>query len=177
MKIKAKHLRKLHIYCSLISCTLLLVFSITGISLNHRAIFEATPKQTINERVIDVIDKQNIDLLLQPENVSLSDKELQTFILDNELSLPSPGKRLELYIEDEKLVIERSDFGLVSQLNELHQGRYTSALWNVVSDITALVFIFIAITGVWLSLRDNKHRRHYLYFLSLSLIGFILLME
>jgi hypothetical protein len=177
MKIKAKHLRKLHIYCSLICCTLLFVFSLTGISLNHRALFETTPKQITSQHLLNGVDKQSINLVLQDADVALSDKALEQLVMGKELSLPSPGKRLELYIEDQTLFIEATDFGLVSQLNELHQGRYTSTVWKVVSDITALVFIFIAMTGVWLSLRDNKLRRNYLFFLSLSLASFILLME
>ncbi|WP_077287894.1 PepSY-associated TM helix domain-containing protein [Cognaticolwellia aestuarii] len=177
MKVKHKHLRTLHIYCSLICCTLLLVFSLTGLSLNHRALFEATPEQTTNHHTIDNLDIKSLNLLLREADISLSKIKLSELILHKELSLPSPGKRLELYIEDQQLFIESTDFGLVSQLNELHQGRYTSSVWKAVSDITALVFILIAITGIWLSLRDKKQRRNYLYFLSLSAITFILFME
>nr|WP_170235743.1 PepSY-associated TM helix domain-containing protein [Colwellia demingiae] len=177
MKVKNKHLRKLHIYCSLICCTLLLFFSLTGISLNHRMTLEATPKQSTNQYVIQGVEAPSIKLLLREVNISLTVKELEQLLSQKELSLPSPGKRLELYIEDQQLFIDRIDFGLVSQLNELHQGRYTSDLWKLVSDITAIVFIFIALTGVWLGLRDAKQRRNYLLFLSLSLATFILLME
>jgi len=156
---------------------LLLFFSLTGISLNHRTTFEATPKQSTSQYAIKGVEEQSIKLLLREANIALSVKALEQLIRHKELSLPSPGKRLELYIEEQQLFIERSDFGLVSQLNELHQGRYTSTTWKFVSDITAIVFIFIAITGVWLSLRDTKQRRNYLLFLSLSLATFILLME
>ena len=177
MKIKTKHLRQLHIYCSLICCTLLLVFSITGISLNHRALFEALPIQNTTHFLLKQVDERAINLLLQSEDISLTAQQIRQLMLQQELSLPSPGKRVELFIEDQKLFIEKSDFGLISQLNELHQARYTSALWKIVSDLTALVFIFIALTGVWLSLRDNKQRRNYLSFLTISLISFIVLME
>mgnify|MGYP005987071579 CR=1 FL=1 len=177
MKVKNKHLRQLHIYCSLICCTLLLVFSLTGISLNHRTTFEAAPKQSISQHAIRDVDELSIKLHLGEADLYLSVKEIDQLLLNKELSLPSPGKRVELYIEDKQLFIERSDFGLVSQLNELHQGRYTSISWKIISDVTAVVFIFIAITGVWLSLRDHKQRRNYLIFLSLSLAIFILLME
>ncbi|WP_085297135.1 PepSY-associated TM helix domain-containing protein [Cognaticolwellia mytili] len=177
MKIKNKHLRKIHIYCSLFCCTLLLIFSLTGITLNHRSTFEGKPSQTLNEHKLDAINKATISVALSINNISLNDDELKRLISMQELSLASPGKRLEVYIEDKKLFIEASDFGFISQLNELHQGRYTSVIWTVVSDLTALIFIFIAVTGVWLSLRDNKQRRNYLYFLSVSLITFILFME
>jgi len=139
--------------------------------------FEAEPKQSTRQYVIRSEGAQSIQLLLRELDIALDAKELEQLILNKELSSPSPGKRLELYIEDKQLFIERSDFGLVSQLNELHQGRYTSTRWKIVSDVTAIVFIFIAITGVWLSLRDPKQRRNYLVFLSLSLAIFILLME
>ena len=139
--------------------------------------FEAEPKQSTRQYVIRSEDAQSIQLLFRELDLALDAEELEQLILNKELSLPSPGKRLELYIEDKQLFIERSDFGLVSQLNELHQGRYTSTRWKIVSDVTAIVFIFIAITGIWLSLRDPKQRRNYLLFLSLSLATFILLME
>lgn len=139
--------------------------------------FEAEPKQSTSQYLIRSEDAQSIQLLFRELDLALDAEELEQLILNKELSLPSPGKRLELYIEDKQLFIERSDFGLVSQLNELHQGRYTSTRWKIVSDVTAIVFIFIAITGIWLSLRDPKQRRNYLVFLSLSLATFILLME
>ena len=139
--------------------------------------FEAEPKQSTSQYLIRSEDAQSIQLLFRELDLALDAEELEQLILNKELSLPSPGKRLELYIEDKQLFIERSDFGLVSQLNELHQGRYTSTRWKIVSDVTAIVFIFIAITGIWLSLRDPKQRRNYLLFLSLSLATFILLME
>ena len=177
MKIKNKLLRKIHIYCSLICCTLLVFFSLTGITLNHRDLFEAEPKQTTSEHVLNAVNKQAVNLLLKHVDISLSAHQLSDLIENKELSLPSPGKRLELYIEEQSLFIDTSDFGLLSQLNELHQGRYTSLIWKIVSDFTAIIFLFIAITGVWLSLRDNKQRRNYLYFLSLSLVTFLLFME
>ena len=139
--------------------------------------FEAEPKQSTSQYVIRSEDAHSIQLLLRELDLALDAKELEQLILNKELSSPSPGKRLELYIEEQQLFIERSDFGLVSQLNELHQGRFTSTRWKIVSDVTAIVFIFIAITGIWLSLRDPKQRRNYLLFLSLSLATFILLME
>ena len=145
--------------------------------MNHRMMFEAEPKQSTSQYLIRSEDAQSIQLLFRELDLALDAEELEQLILNKELSLPSPGKRLELYIEDKQLFIERSDFGLVSQLNELHQGRYTSTRWKIVSDVTAIVFIFIAITGIWLSLRDPKQRRNYLVFLSLSLATFILLME
>lgn len=177
MKIKAKHLKKLHIYCSLICCTLLLFFSFTGISLNHRTLFEATPKQSTSQYSLSKIDEKTINFHLQGKNIYLNNEKLAHLLLQKELSLPSPGKRLELYIEDQQLFLESSDFGLVSKLNELHQGRYTSTTWKVISDITAIVLIIIAITGVWLSFRDTKQRKNYFFFLTLSLATFILLME
>lgn len=156
---------------------MLLVFSLTGISLNHRALFEAKPIQKTTDFVLKQVDERTINLLLHSEDISLTAQQISQLMLQQELSLPSPGKRLELFIEGQKLFIEKIDFGLVSQLNELHQARYTSILWKVISDLTALVFIFIAITGVWLSLRDNKQRRNYLSFLIISLLSFIILME
>ncbi|HBY87277.1 MAG TPA: hypothetical protein DEO86_15535, partial [Colwellia sp.] len=106
MKIKNKHLRKLHIYCSLICCTLLFVFSITGISLNHRMMFEAEPKQSTSQYVIRSEDAHSIQLLLRELDLALDAKELEQLILNKELSSPSPGKRLELYIEEQQLFIE-----------------------------------------------------------------------
>jgi hypothetical protein len=156
---------------------LLLVFSLTGISLNHRTTFEAAPIQSTSQHAIFGGDELSIKSILREENISLSVNDVEQLIRNKELSLPSPGKRVELYIEDQQLFIESSNFGLVSQLNELHQGRYTSTTWKIASDITAIVFIFISVTGVWLSLRDAKQRRNYLLFLSLSLTVFILLME
>ena len=176
-KIKNKHLRKLHIYSSLCCCTLLLAFSLTGITLNHRTTFEEIPKYTVSQYKLNAVSSTNIDTLLSRHQISLSDDEINRLVLMRELSIPTPGKRLELYLKDNTLFVEVSDFGFINRLNELHQGRHTSHVWTVISDITAVVLIFISVTGIWLSFRDNKHRRQYLYFLSFSLISFVLFME
>lgn len=176
-KIKNKHLRKLHIYSSLCCCTLLLAFSLTGITLNHRTVFEGAPKYTVNEYKLNTVSSANIDTLLSRQQISLSDDEINSLLLMHELSIPTPGKRLELYLKNSTLFVEVSDFGFISRLNELHQGRHTSYVWTVISDITAIVLILISVTGIWLSFRDNKHRRQYLYFISFSLVSFVLFME
>lgn len=176
-KIKNKHLRKLHVYSSLCCCTLLLAFSLTGITLNHRSAFEGVPKYIVSEYELNPVSSENIDTLLSRHQISLSDDEINRLVEMRELSIPTPGKRLELYLKDSTLFIEVSDFGFISRLNELHQGRHTSLVWTVISDITAIVLIFISVTGIWLSFRDNKHRRQYLYFISFSLISFVLFME
>jgi len=177
MKIKTKLLRQIHIYCSLISCTLMLVFALTGISLNHRDLFEAPPQQTQQQIAIPKIDAIALITELSTQDISLSLAQADELIEQGLLSLPSPGKRLDLYIEEGELLIERTNFGLISQLNELHQSRYTSKLWRLVSDVTGAIFIFIALTGIWLSLRDKKKALRYSLFLLLSLLSLVFLLE
>jgi len=177
MIIKTKLLKKLHTVSSLICCTLLLIFSLSGLSLNHRALFEAIP--TLKEQHITVAKLTPLalgDRLLQ-QQIELTPLQLSSLAEMQELSIATPGKRLEIYIEQDTLSIESADLGLWVKLNELHQNRHTSTLWLIVSDVSALLLIFSAASGIWLSLRDKKQRKNYLIYLSLSLISFILLLE
>jgi len=181
MKIKNKTLRQIHIYCSLICCTLLLVFALTGISLNHRDLFEGNAKIQIYQLPLVQINAPEIERVLSRVGVVLSQPEILILVNQREYQQRTPGKRLELYIEStseqNQLMIEAVDLGLVGRLNELHQNRYTSMLWQIISDLCGVIFILISATGIWLSLRDKKHRRNYLILLSFSFASFILLME
>lgn len=154
-----------------------LVFALTGISLNHRELFESAPDSYHYQLPLNVIAAESIKHQLNTVEISLSSEQLGQLVTDKEFSVSSPGKRLDIYIEGDFLEIERVNLGLVSQRNELHQNRYTSKLWRLVSDFSAVVFIIIAGTGVWLSLRDRRQRKNYLTFLILSFLSFIYLME
>ena len=177
MKVKTRLLRQLHIYSSLFCCTILLIFGLTGISLNHRELVESEPVQLITKLAIKQHSLASLTQQLTAEDLRLSVSDLSSLYQQREFSRATPGRRLEIYIEDDQIIIEQTNMGLVSRLNELHQNRYTSMVWTIASDSAAVIFIVIAATGIWLSLRDKKQRRNYLICLVLSIISFILLME
>jgi len=181
MKIKNKTLRQIHIYCSLICCTLMLVFSFTGISLNHRDVFERDAQIQAYQLPLVEVTAPALERLLLSADIVLSSTEIATLVNELEYEQRSPGKRVDFFIESisemTQLTIESTDFGLISRLNELHQNRYTGTLWQVLSDLCSVIFILISATGIWLGLRDKKQRRNYLTLLSFSLISFIFLME
>lgn len=175
--LKNKYLREFHIYSSLFFCAFIFFFSITGVTLNHRATFESEPEYKLYEYTLNVINKENVDKLLSRHEIYLNKYEVEHLLKINELTLSSPGQRKDIYLQHNVLFIEISDFGVVSRLNDLHQGRYGSILWVIISDLTVLVLVLVSITGIWLSLRNNKLKRRYVCFLCSGLIIFFIFME
>jgi hypothetical protein len=147
----------------------LLLFSITGITLNHATQIEAEPVVTTREGVLpdelqnglrDFAAKRSDDDAALPENVqhwlaanwSLDVAGQLAEWSEDEvyLPLPRPGGDawLRINLEDGALEYELTDRGWISWLNDLHKGRHTSAIWNWFIDILAGACLLFALTGL-----------------------------
>lgn len=171
----SKLLRKIHIYLSLICFSFLFLFCFTAISLNHPTWFST--EASVKQQHISVTGHKPITYIiaLAANNIELSQSQAKQLLANSELTIASPGKRTDLYIDNENSVIEviHTDFGVIAMLNELHQNRHTPALWTLVSDVIAAIIMLICISGTWLSLKHKAQRRRYLYLLAASTVALI----
>jgi len=168
-------LRQWHWISSAVSLTGLLLFSVTGFTLNHAAQIEAQPKVTKIER--QVPETTLAGLASVEANVPLTpvqatairgatgvDVRGATVDADEDgiyLTLSAPGvdSTLEISRSDGHATYERTDRGLIAVLNDLHKGRHSGAVWAMFIDLIAIACVVFAVTGLgllWLYARGRR---------------------
>ncbi len=162
-----KTLHQWHWISSAICLMAMLLFSVTGFTLNHAAQIEAAPTVTSHKARVP-------EALLAP---------LRAYALDHadaEVPLPAPvadwaarafsldlrGKRAEWSEEDAYIALPRpggdawlrigvdgaaeyevTTRGAISWLNDMHKGRNTGPVWSWFIDIFALACVVFCVTG------------------------------
>lgn len=167
--------RQWHWISSAICLIGMLLFAITGITLNHASQINATPKVTTIEAKIPVAIVQSINI---PEHEkSPLPEELASWLHDNQgiytgnknaewseeeiyLSLPRPGGDAWLTIDltSGALEYELTERGWVSYFNDLHKGRNTGVAWSWFLDFFAVACMVFCITGLLLLKRYASGR-------------------
>ena len=146
----------------------LLLFSITGITLNHAASIEASPRVETHERQLPdqlVTALTQIDADAKPApamppavldwvastlSVDLRGRETEWSADEVYVALPRPGGDawLRIGLPDGDLTYEVTERGWISYLNDLHKGRNTGAAWVWFIDVFAVACLVFAITGL-----------------------------
>jgi hypothetical protein len=159
-------LRQWHWISSALCLVGMLLFSITGITLNHAAQIEAKP-QVFNQQAqlperlrIELQEKTptqglplalrqwlegELALRLDGRSAEWSDAELY-------IGLPRPGGDawLSLDIESGALEYESTDRGWIAYLNDLHKGRNTGSAWSWFIDVFAGLCVLFSLSGLLL---------------------------
>jgi hypothetical protein len=165
--------RLVHIYVSMALLTLLLFFSVTGITLNHPEWFSER-KASINEKELIVdfsliknppLSSQQIvkvsDTIEQKLSISLTGAVIDS--TENELfyNIKKAGKNTAISIDlvSGELFFEHTDYGWWALMNDLHKGRNTSIFWGWIIDITSALCIIFAISGFILAMPQRRFNR------------------
>lgn len=164
----------------------MLMFALTGITLNHAGSIPATPRvHAVEARVPAALlgslamaatvpasavpDQDGKAPLPAPLRDWLAD-ELDLHIraqaqaewseLDVYLPLPRPGGDawLSLDLETGELLYERTDRGWISYFNDLHKGRDSGSAWRWFIDAFAAACVVFCLTGLWLLIRHGGQR-------------------
>lgn len=175
MKIYVGSLRQWHWISSALCLIGMLLFSVTGITLNHASQIKAKPEITTIE--VDVpapllaqlehpadekapLPEALIDWLADSHDIFVSDQMAEWSEDEIYLSLPRPGGDAWLNIDlaAGEMVYEVTDRGWISYFNDLHKGRNTGTAWSWFIDIFAVVCIIFCITGLLLLKRYASGR-------------------
>lgn len=164
-----KTLHQWHWISSALCLLGMLLFSFTGITLNHAAQIEAKPVVTARDTAVPEPLQQALREAAEaadgddaPLPTAVRDWLKQTWSLDvgrraaewsdDEvyLALPRPGGDawLRIGLEDGTAEYEVTDRGWISWLNDLHKGRHTGAAWNWFIDIFAAGCLVFSVTGL-----------------------------
>lgn len=171
-----KQLHSWHWISAAISLIGMMLFAITGITLNHAASIGAEPKVTEAAASLPAAMLSEIETTPEAESAPLPDavaSHLQTELsLDARgrpaewseeevyVALPGPGKDAWISIDRATgdVTAERTDRGWISYFNDLHKGRNTGTAWSWFIDIFAVACIVFTITGLFLLQLHARHR-------------------
>ena len=157
--------RLIHVYVSMALLTLMVFFSITGITLNHPEWFadkEADIQElnmTLPEHLLALEAQGQLleHLHQQPwfngKRMNLERDEYELFISDK-----GPGTNLSVTVDLEtgETFVENTDYGVWAKLNDLHKGRNSGALWRFIIDLSALLMVLFSVTGLVLALAQRR---------------------
>ena len=174
--------RWLHIYISMISFASLMLFAVTGITLNHPDWFGAD-KEIIRDDsgeinsswlVGDVNRLAIAETLRAKHHLQGAVSEFVSDSYECMIVFKGPGYSADVFIDRNSGAYTLTEIktGAVAILNDLHKGRDSGTAWSWVIDISAVLMIFVSVTGLALLFYLKKRRRSGLI---VTLAGFLLL--
>ncbi len=161
-----RQMRQWHWISAAICLIGMLLFAVTGITLNHAGKIEAKP--VVSERTavmpapliafLETLPSQG--KALAPDrvaawvsaalDVTISGREAELSPGEIYIALPRPGGDAWLSLDRRtgEARYERTDRGWISYLNDLHKGRNTGAAWSLFLDLFAVACIVFCVTGL-----------------------------
>lgn len=168
----------------------MLLFALTGITLNHAGQIEATPQITTLEvelpaelRLSPPVDETAPvpaavrQWLLQEHNLRIPARPGEWFDAEVYVSLPRPGGDawLSVNLASGEVLYERTSRGWIAYLNDLHKARNTGIAWTWFIDVFALLCIVFCVSGLVLLQRQAKTRPSTWPLVALGLVAPLLL--
>ncbi|MCO8124885.1 PepSY-associated TM helix domain-containing protein [Stieleria sp. TO1_6] len=166
-----------HWISSAVSLVGMLLFALTGITLNHAAQIETQPviqthqaqlpprlQQQLREFDHDgtaALPAELSEWLGGEFDQSIQDRQAEWSEDEVYLSMQGPGADAWLAIDREsgEVEFESTSRGWISYFNDLHKGRHTGVAWSWFIDLFAVATLVFCITGLLLLYERAKHRR------------------
>ncbi|MCC7253583.1 PepSY-associated TM helix domain-containing protein [Hyphomicrobium sp.] len=163
-----RQLRQWHWISGAVSLVSMLLFSVTGITLNHSAAIEAKPQVTTQEGTLAAplvealageprsgrasVPASVAEAVRSAIGIDVAGREAEWSESEAYIALPRPGGDAWVSIDRETgaVTYERTDRGWISYLNDLHKGRHTGPSWSLFIDVFAAASIVFCITGLLL---------------------------
>jgi len=163
-----KHLHQWHWISSALCLVAMLLFSVTGVTLNHASKIEARPQVTQRHGQLpapllaQLAEAGDTDKAPLPADVRewlstelslrVGDRVAEWSDGEVYLSLPRPGGDAWLSIDRAGGAVEyeKTDRGWVSWFNDLHKGRNTGPAWSWFIDVFAVACVIFCLTGLFL---------------------------
>ncbi|MBU0809689.1 MAG: PepSY-associated TM helix domain-containing protein [Gammaproteobacteria bacterium] len=168
-------LRQWHWISSALCLVGMLLFAVTGITLNHAAQIEVKPLVINHQAHLPAALQAALQTQPPTQGLPLALRQwLQSELpirldgrdaewSDGELyiGLPRPGGDawLSLDIDSGALEFESTDRGWIAYLNDLHKGRNTGTAWSWFIDVFAGLCVIFSLSGLLLLQRYASNRR------------------
>jgi len=170
IKKSAAFFRWLHIYISMFSFASLMLFAITGITLNHPDWFGADQEfiedasGTIQTRWLEEnVDRLAIaEFLRSQHNLKGMVSEFVSDEYECMVVFKGPGYAADVFIDRNTgdYTLTEISTSTIAILNDLHKGRDSGPAWSWLIDISAILMILVSITGLVLLFYLKKRRRN-----------------
>lgn len=165
-----------HWISAAVSLVGMLLFSLTGITLNHADVIKAEPKTVTQDGQLpaqllpelktaqaaqgEVPESARSWLRKELDVVVPSGRPVEWSDAEAYVALPGPGSDAWVTLDADSGVVayERTDRGWISYLNDLHKGRNTGVAWKWFIDIFAIACLVFCITGLLLLQLHAKAR-------------------
>ena len=169
-----RQMRQWHWISAAVCLIGMLLFAVTGITLNHAGKIEAKP--AVSERTATIpptlapaiaalppkaklpVPKVLADWAAVVLKVDLGGREAEISETEIYVALPRPGGDAWFSLDRKsgEARYELTSRGWISWLNDLHKGRNTGAMWSLFLDIFAIACVVFCLTGlVLLQLLSN----------------------
>jgi hypothetical protein len=168
-----KTLHQWHWISSALCLLGLLLFAVTGFTLNHAQQIEAKPNVTSRKATLpptlktllttinadEASEKKTTPLpaelqgwMKETLSINVGTREAEWSPEEVYVALPRPGGDAWLRIDRESGAVEYelTDRGWVSYLNDLHKGRNTGTAWSWFIDIFAASCLIFSLTGLFI---------------------------
>ena len=159
--------RVVHIYLTMLGLLVILLFSITGLTINHEEWFGATHPivreeqgQTPGELISSNDRLRIVEHLRKAFPVHGAVTSYDSFEDQIMIAFKAPGEIWEFTIEkrDGLTSAHQELFNFAAIVNNLHRGRYAGKAWRWVIDISAILILLACLTGfiLWLALPRRR---------------------
>lgn len=169
-----KTLHEWHWVSSAICLVGMLLFAVTGFTLNHAGQIEAKPRvvsrtESLPASLLPVLQQAAEAQQSQPQEGASLPVTVQAWareVLGAEtrqravewsedeayVPLPQPGGDawLRIGLQDGEAEYEHTDRGWISYFNDLHKGRHTGVAWSWFIDVFAAACLVFCITGLFI---------------------------
>jgi len=181
---KVLHLsRTLHIYLTMLGVFAMLLFGITGFTIDHEDWFNATTAQ-----VTETTGQTPAAMVAQKDGLQMVENLRTTYHisgamtafeeLDDKFSVgfKDPGQIWEIEIDKPsgQTRVHLETYNFVALINNLHRGRYAGGSWRWVIDLAAILIVLACVTGFVLWLALPKRRQFGIMVLALGTLGTLL---
>lgn len=160
-----RHMQQWHWISAAISLVGMLLFAITGITLNHADMIDASPRVVQREVKAPAqllahmqanaagakaaVPQPIADWIKTEFSIDIGGRLAEWSASEVYVALARPGGDAWLTIDRKSgdVTYERTDRGWIAYLNDLHKGRNTGFAWALFLDVFALACIVFCMTG------------------------------
>lgn len=162
--------RILHVYSSMVALLVVLFFGVTGITLNHPtwSIGDAVTRTTVSGTLPFPVTRDGaVDYLAISEyvrathGVTGSVDSYEANATEGSIGYRKPGYAADLFftISDGSYQLVVDQQGFLGVINDLHKGRNAGSSWKWLIDVSGLLLVVIAFTGMVMQLFLRRRRR------------------
>jgi hypothetical protein len=145
-----------HIYLSMAGFTLALLFSITGLTLNHQDFGFGEPQVaqseiTIDKTILDTADQGTVEQCLrQTLGIRLPVTDYHDDPEQIQITFAAPGRRTVVTINrlDGTAEVEKESRGFFGKLDDLHKGLDSGRAWFWTIDVAGALLALSSLTGM-----------------------------